>query len=100
MLTFKHLQIFLFTDTAFSIKHNSTIVNKCCQVFVSNKGYISVQPMNYQHKFETSLNWFCKEVGVPVDMIEDGFSSQKKPNGKQFCDQIETTLKILESATP
>ena len=61
----------------FATKHESSIDNKCCQVFVRNKGYVTVYPMTSQDAFETSLHWCCKEVSVPVDLIVDGFSAQK-----------------------
>ena len=55
--------------------------------------------MKSQHEFETALHCFCKEVGVPVDLIVDGFSAQKKLFIKRFCDQVGTKLKTLERAT-
>ena len=84
----------------FATNHKSTRGNKYCQVFVSDKGYIVVCPMKSQDEFETALYWFFKEVGVPVDLIVDGFSVQNKQSVKIFCDQVGTTLKILVRATP
>ena len=45
----------------FATKNKSVKGKKCCQVFVGYKGCIAVQ-----------------EVGMPVDLIVDGFSAQKK----------------------
>ena len=42
MLRYKRLESVFFTDTMFATKHKSTRGNKCCQVFVSDKGYIAV----------------------------------------------------------
>ena len=56
--------------------------------------------MKSQDEFETALHWFCKEIGVPVDLILDGFSAQITSSVKRFCDQGGITLKILERATP
>ena len=78
MLRHKRLQSVFFTDTMLASKHKSAKGNKCCQVFVSDKGYIDVYPMKSQDEFETALNWFCKEVGVSVNLILDGFSAQTK----------------------
>ena len=100
MLRYKRIQSVFFTDTMFARKHKSTRENKCCQVFVSDKGYVAVYPMKTQHEFETALHWFCKEIGVPVELIVDGFSAQTTTSVKRFCDQVGTTLKILERATP
>ena len=56
--------------------------------------------MKSQSEFDTSLYWFCKEVGVLFDLIAHGFSAQKNPSFKRFCDQVGTLLKTLERATP
>ena len=50
--------------------------------------------MKSQDKFETTLNWFCKDFGVPVDLILDGFSIQTKFAMKRFCDQGLMTLEL------
>ena len=84
----------------FATKHKHTRGNKCCQFVVSNKGYVVVYLMKSQDEFETALYWFCKEVGVPVDLGVDGFSSQKKRSVKRFCNQVGATLKILKRANP
>ena len=84
----------------FPSKHMSTRGNKCCRLFGRDKGYIVVHPMKSQSEFKTALHWFCKEVGVPVDLIVDGFSAKKKSSIQRFFDQVGTTLKILERAIP
>ena len=100
MLRYRRLQSVFYSDTMFALKYKSTRGNSCCQVFVSDKGFIAVYPMKSQEEFKTALHWFCKQVGVPVDLIVDGFSAQKKPEVRRFCEQVGTTLKVLERATP
>ena len=39
--------------------------------FVSDKGFVAVYPMKLQAEFQTALYWFCKEAGVPVDLVVD-----------------------------
>ena len=56
--------------------------------------------MKYQTEFQTALHWFCKQVGVPVDLIIYGHKSQQSNDVKRFCNQVGTTLKILEIGTP
>ena len=56
MLRCKRLESVFFTDAMFATKHASTRGNKCCQVFVSDKGYIAVYPMKSQSEFETTLH--------------------------------------------
>ena len=79
----------------FENKYKSFRGNKFCQFFTSDKGCVSVQPMNFQHEFETSLHWFCKEAFEMVDVIVDGFSSQNNISVKTFCDQVGTALRTF-----
>ena len=100
MLRCKLLQSVLFTDIMFAAKHKSIRGNNFCQVFVSDKLYVAVHPMKSQHKFETTLYWFCKKVGLLVDHTIDRFSAQKKLSLKRFFDQVGTAPKMLKRATP
>ena len=84
-----------FTDTMFSTpKAKSTQGYTCCQVFVSDKGFVAVYPMKSQAEFQTALHWFCKEVGVPVDLVVDSHQAQTSNKVQRFCDQVGTTLRI------
>ena len=56
--------------------------------------------MRSQSEFNTALHWFCKQVGVPVNLIIDDHKAQKSNETRRFCSQIGTTLKILEIGTP
>ena len=74
--------------------------NSCCQVFVSNKGFVAVYLMKSQEEFQTAFHWFCKRIGVPVSLIVDAHKAQMSSKIKRFCDQVGTTLRILEKGTP
>ena len=82
------------------MRYKSLRQNTCCQVFVSDKSYISVYPMRSQEEFETTLHWFCKQVGVPNTLIADAHKLQTSYKIKRFCDQVGTTLRVLERNTP
>ena len=61
MLRYRRIDSTLFTDTMFANPDaNSFHQNKCCQVFVSDKGYVVVYLMRTQEEFTTDLHWFCK----------------------------------------
>ena len=78
MLRYKRIQSVFFTDTMFAQpKAKSLRQNTCCQVFVSDKGFVAVYPMRSQSEFQSALHWFCKQIGVPVDLIIDGHKAQK-----------------------
>ena len=101
MLRYRRLQSAFFTDTMFATpKAKSTRSFTCCQVFVSDKGFVAVYPMKSQDEFQTALHWFCKQVGVPVDLVVDAHKAQTSRSVKRFCDQVGTTLRILEKGTP
>ena len=84
----------------FALKHRSTRGNTCCQVFVSDKGFVAIYPMKSQKEFPVALHWFCKQVGAPDTLIADGHKSLRSGEVKRFCDQVGTTLKTLEAHTP
>ena len=100
MLRYKRLQSVFYTDTMFASKHKSTRGNRCCQVFVSDKGFIAVYPMKSQEEFSEALHLFCKEVGVPVAMVMDGHKAQANSTTRKFSNQLGMTLRVLERATP
>ena len=101
MRRYRRIQSDFFTDTMFAqSKSKSSRCTTCCQVFVSDKGFVAVYPMKSQTEFQTALHWFCKQIGVPIDLIIDGHNSQKSNEVKRFCSQVNTTLKILEIGTP
>jgi hypothetical protein len=64
----------------------STRGNKCCQVFISDKGFVAVYPMETVIQFEDTLQLFCKEIGVPVTMVADPHPSQTKKSVRRFCE--------------
>ena len=81
-------------------KHNFVKGNNFCQVSISDNGHFTIFPMKSQDEFETSSHCFCEEVGVLVDLISDGFSTQDKSSLKQLFYQVGVTLNALERFTP
>jgi hypothetical protein len=72
MLRYRRLNSIFFTDTMFVTKRaKSTQGYMACQVFVSDKGFVAVYPMQKASNFEDALKLFCKEVGVPMTMVAD-----------------------------
>ena len=71
----------------------------CMQIFVSDKGYVYVVPMNSPKEFPKALKMFAKEVGVPEAVIADSHRCNKSKEVKQFCHKIGTTMGILEGST-
>ena len=100
MLRYRRINSIFFTDTLFvTDKAKSTRQNKACQLFVSDKGYVAVYPMERVGNFETALHLFCKEIGVPLTIVADPHPSQTSYSVRRFCDQVGTTLRLLEKST-
>ena len=55
--------------------------------------------MKTRSEFQTALHWFCKKIGVYVDLIVDGHKVQKSNEVRQIYNQVGTILKILEIGT-
>ena len=101
MLRYGRIQNVFFADTMFATpKAKSTRGSTCCQVFFNDKGFVAVYPMKTQTEFETALYWFYKYVGIPISLVMDAHKAQRKNDVKRFCDQVGSTLRVLEKGTP
>ena len=87
-----------FFATSKAVK--SSIGNTCCQLFVSDKGFVFVVPMKSTSEVPLALKLFAKEIGSPDTIICDAAGEQKSKEVRKFCHQIGTTLRYLEESTP
>ena len=55
--------------------------------------------MQSKGDFPDALRLFCKEVGVPEKLVVDPSGEQTSRKIKKFCNQVDTTLRILEEST-
>ena len=100
MLRYKRINSRFFTDTFFvTSKAVSSRGNKCAQIFVSDMGYVAIYPMKSKGEFYDALHMFCKEIGVPTSLVVDPSGEQTSKKVKKFCNQVGTTLRILEEST-
>jgi hypothetical protein len=100
MLRYRRIKSQFYTDTFFvTDKGKSLRGNKCAQLFVSDKGYVAIYPMESKGSFKDALHQFCKEIGVPESLILDPSGEQTSKDVKRFCHQVGTTLRILEEST-
>ena len=72
----------------------------CVQLFVTDKGFVYVVPMKKKREVLQALKQFAREVGAPDVIICDAAREQKSADLKRFCNDIGTTLKVLEEGTP
>ena len=73
MLRYKVIKENLFTETFFSTKTaaKSSQGNTCCQLFVTDKGFVYVVPVKSKSEFIQAVKKFAKEIGPPNAIISD-----------------------------
>ena len=101
-LRYKHLKEYFYMDTLYATKDagKSSRGNKCAQLFVTDKGFVYIVPMKSESQVLHAVKQFAKCVGAPDAIIHDASKAQKKNAVKQFCNDIGTTLRVLEENTP
>ena len=83
-----------FMDTFFAMKKGGTSSrgNTCCQLFVTDKGFIYVVPMKRKSEVLLAIKQFAKEVGAPDAIVSDMAREQVSQEVQQFCNMIGTML--------
>ena len=100
MLRYKRIKSLFHTDTFYVTgKAKSTRGNVCVQLFVSDKGFVTVYPMKATCDFSSALRMFAKDVGAPEVLVADSHPTQKKLEVKHFCNKIGTKLRLVEGST-
>jgi len=81
-------------DAFFATKNagKSTKGHTCCQLFVTDKGFMHVVPMKKQSDVLQATKQFAKEIGAPDAMTVDHSGEQTSQAVRQFCSEIGTTL--------
>ena len=76
--------------------------NRCCQLFITDKGFVYVVLMKSKNKYDilSALKPFTKEIGAPEAIICDGSEEKTATKVKKYCGDIGTTLRILEEGNP
>ena len=100
MLRYKRIKSHFYTDTLLVTKKGkSTHGNTCAQIYVSDKGMVACYPMAHVRDFLSTLKLFAKEVGAPEVLVADPHPTHRKPEVRKFCNNIGTTLNLLEAKT-
>ncbi len=69
--------------------------NTCCQLFVTDKGFVYVVPMKTKSEVMQAVKQFAKEIGAPDAIISDAAAEQNSQAMKKFLNEIETTLRAV-----
>ena len=101
MLRYKRIKEFFFMDTFFATQKagKSLRGHTCCQLFVTDKGFVYVVPMRSRADVLAAVKQFAKEIGAPEALIADPAREQKSLELRKFCNEIGTTLRVLEEGT-
>ncbi len=102
MLRYKRIAEYFFMDTFFATKKagKSSRGHNCCQLFVTDKGYVYVVLMKSKAEVLQAVKQFAKEIGAPDAIICDMAGEQTSHALKSFCQEIGTTMRVLEEGTP
>ena len=102
MLQYRRIEDHFFMDTLFATKNGgkSSRGNTCCQLFVTDKGFLHVVPMERKSKVYMAVKMFAKEIGVLNAIVCDMAKEQMSAELKGFLNDIGTTLHALEEGTP
>ena len=81
-------------DTFYATKkaRKSSRGNACCQLFVTDKGFIYGVPMKKEADILKAVKQFAKEIGAPDALICDAARAQISQAMRTFCNEIGTTL--------
>jgi hypothetical protein len=102
MLRYKRINEYFFMDTFFATKKagKSSSGHTCCQLFVTDKGFVYVVPMKSKSEVLQAVKQFAKEIGAPEAIICDMAGEQTSQNLRTFCNEIGTTMRVLEEGAP
>ena len=89
-------------DTFFVTRKGGTSSqgNTCCQLFVSDKGFIYVVAMKQKSEVLLAIKQFAKKVGALDVIVSDMAKEQVSQEVQQFCNMIGTMLQALDEGTP
>jgi hypothetical protein len=73
MLRYKRITEYFFMDTFFATKKAGKLSrgHSCCQLFVTDKGFVYVVPMKSKADVLQAVKQFAKEIGAPDAIICD-----------------------------
>ena len=101
MLRYKRIKNMFFMNTFFATKKGgqSSRGHTCCQLFVTDKGFIYVVPMKKKSEVLIAIKQLPRK-SAPDSFVADMSSEQMSSEVKKFCNDIGTTLRALEEGTP
>ena len=102
MLRYRRIKEYFYMDTFFSKTKGRKLSrgHTCCQLFVTDCGFIHVVPMRSKLEVISAMKEFVKTIGAPDAIVSDSSGEQKSKDVRKFLSDIGTTLRLLEEGTP
>jgi hypothetical protein len=102
MLRYKHISEFFYMDTFYATKKAgpTTRGNTCCQIFVTDKGFVWPCPMRKESDVHHAVRLFFKEIGVPDAIICDNAKAQVLGKTQELCRMAGTLIRQIEPHSP
>ena len=87
MLRYKRINDYFYMDTFFATKKGgkSSRGHTCCQLFVTDKGFVYVIPMRRKGEVLQAMKQFAKEIGAPDAFVAD-------MSGEQMSKEVKDLL--------
>jgi hypothetical protein len=91
MLRYKRIRDYFYMDTFFATKKGgkSSRGHTCCQLFVTDKGFIYVVPMKRKGEVLLAMKQFAKEIGAPDAFVADMSGEQMSKEVKAFVMRLD-----------
>ena len=83
----------------FTQVEKTTRGNTCAQIFVSDKGFVVIDPMRSRRDFIDALHLFCKENSIPPTIVMDPAGEQKRNDVRKFLYQVGSTPRCIKENT-
>ena len=76
-----------------------SISNTCCQLFITDKGYVYVIPMKSKIEVLQGVNQFAKDIGSPETIICNISEEHISKLISKLFNGIGTTVQVLKERT-
>jgi hypothetical protein len=90
MLRYKRIRDYFYMDTFLATEKGgkSSRRHTCCQLFVTDKGFVYVVPIKRKGEVLLAMKQFAKEISAPDAFVADMSGEQMSKEMKAFCNEI------------
>ena len=91
MLRYRKIKEYVYMDTFFATTKGgkSSRGHTCCQLFVTDRGFIHVLPMRSKSEVLFSIQEFVKTIGAPDAIVSDSSGGERARTSESFSMTLE-----------